>query len=105
MSFKPNSTNVIIQNLICNGSHGISVGSLGQYPEFFDIVEDVYIFNTSMSTAVDSARIKVWPGSETDFQPGLGGGGGAGRVRNVTYDTFEIINNDRAITIDQCKCP
>ena len=103
VSFKPNSTNVIIQGLVCNGSHGISVGSLGQYPEYFDIVEDVYIYNTSMSNAVDSARIKVWPGSETDFQPGLGGGGGAGRVRNVTYDTFEIINNDRAITIDQCK--
>jgi Glycosyl hydrolases family 28 len=26
VSFKPNSTNVLVQNLICNGSHGISVG-------------------------------------------------------------------------------
>lgn len=29
VSFKPNSTNMLVQNLVCNGSHGISVGSLG----------------------------------------------------------------------------
>ncbi|CRK23430.1 hypothetical protein BN1708_003700 [Verticillium longisporum] len=102
VSFKPNSTNVIVQGLTCNSSHGISVGSLGQYPEFFDIVENLYIYNTSMSNAVDGARLKVWPGSETDFQPGLGGGGGAGYVRNVTYERFHSRNNDAAIRIDQC---
>ncbi len=32
VSFKPNATNIIVQNIHCNGSHGISVGSLGQYP-------------------------------------------------------------------------
>ncbi len=31
VSFKPNSTNIVVQNLVCIGSHGISVGSLGQY--------------------------------------------------------------------------
>mgnify|MGYP001603999916 CR=1 FL=1 len=30
MSFKPNSTRVVVDNLVCVGSHGISVGSLGQ---------------------------------------------------------------------------
>lgn len=39
------------QNLVCNGSHGISVGSLGQYPGTYDIVEDVYVYNISMSNA------------------------------------------------------
>ncbi len=29
-AFKPNTTNVLVSNLWCNGSHGISVGSLGQ---------------------------------------------------------------------------
>jgi hypothetical protein len=30
LAFKPNSTNVRVSNLWCNGSDGISVGSLGQ---------------------------------------------------------------------------
>ncbi|KAK7425703.1 hypothetical protein QQZ08_007802 [Neonectria magnoliae] len=102
VSFKPNSTNVVIQNLICNGSHGISVGSLGQYKGVTDIVENLYVYNVSMSNASDGARIKVWPGIETDFQATLNGGGGLGRVRNVTYDLFYHENNDNAITITQC---
>ncbi|KAF5020078.1 hypothetical protein F66182_7920 [Fusarium sp. NRRL 66182] len=102
VSFKPNSTNVVIQNLVCNGSHGISVGSLGQYKGETDIVENLYIYNISMSNASDGARIKVWPGVETEFQSLLNGGGGLGRVRNVTYDRFYHENNDNAITITQC---
>ncbi|KAF6799485.1 exopolygalacturonase [Colletotrichum sojae] len=102
VSFKPNSTNVVVQNLICNGSHGISVGSLGQYVGTYDIVENLYVYNTTMSNASDGARIKVWPGIDTPFQPSLSGGGGSGYVRNVTYDTFHHSNNDNAITIDQC---
>jgi len=48
VSFKPNSTNMLVQNMWCNGSHGISVGSLGQYKGEFDIVENIYVFNASM---------------------------------------------------------
>ena len=43
VSFKPNSTNIVVQNLICNGSHGISVGSLGQYVGEVDIVKNIYV--------------------------------------------------------------
>lgn len=92
----------MIQNLNCTGSHGISVGSLGQYKGKVDIVEDLYIYNISMANASDGARIKVWPGIESDFQETLNGGGGLGRVKNVTYDTFYHENNDRAITLTQC---
>ncbi|EON99138.1 putative exopolygalacturonase protein [Phaeoacremonium minimum UCRPA7] len=102
VSFKPNSTNVVVQNLDCTGSHGISVGSLGQYKGETDIVENLYIYNISMTNASDGARIKVWPGIETAFQTLLNGGGGLGHVRNVTYDNFHNINNDNAITITQC---
>ncbi|RYP62299.1 hypothetical protein DL769_007354 [Monosporascus sp. CRB-8-3] len=102
VSFKPNSTDVVVQNLDCTGSHGISVGSLGQYRGVVDIVEDLYIYNITMADASDGARIKVWPGVESDFQENLNGGGGLGRVRNVTYDIFHHNNNDRAITITQC---
>lgn len=43
----------------CNGSHGISVGSLGQYVGVVDIVENILVHNISMNNAGDGARIKV----------------------------------------------
>lgn len=94
VSFKPNSTNIVVQGLKCNGSHGISVGSLGQYVEQYDIVENVYIYNNTMSNAGDAARIKVWPGVHSDFEPILSGGGGSGYVKNITYERYESVNND-----------
>lgn len=45
VSFKPNSTNVVVQNLVCTGSHGISVGSLGQYLGETDIAGKVALFS------------------------------------------------------------
>jgi galacturan 1,4-alpha-galacturonidase len=94
VSFKPNSTNIIVQGLSCTGSHGISVGSLGQYQGETDIIENIYVYNISMSSATDGARIKIWPG----VPPGTVGstaGGGVGRVQNVTYEKYANRNNDR----------
>ncbi|KAL3425391.1 polygalacturonase [Phlyctema vagabunda] len=102
VSFKPNSTGIIVQNMVCTGSHGISVGSLGQYVGSYDIVEDVYVYNISMHNATDGARIKVWPNSATALSGDLQGGGGDGRVNNITYDTMYIDNVDYAIEVDQC---
>lgn len=117
VAFKPNSTEILVQNMHCNGSHGISVGSLGQYLGETDIVENVYISNMHMSNAGVSnsvcvinhiisldlqagARIKVWPG----VPPGAayGSGGGTGYVQNITYDGFHNQNNAWAIEITQC---
>lgn len=118
VSFKPNSTNVLVQNMWCNGSHGISVGSLGQYVGAYDIVENIYVFNTSLHNATvsrargqnnpctnnikDGARIKVWPNSPTALSGDLQGGGGDGRVNNITYDQMIIDAVDYAIEVDQC---
>ncbi|KAF3400115.1 putative exopolygalacturonase X [Penicillium rolfsii] len=102
VSFKPNSTNVIVQNLHCNGSHGISVGSLGQYKNEVDIVENILVYNVSMFNASDGARIKVWPGVASALSTDLQGGGGSGSVKNITYDTMTIQNVDYAIEVTQC---
>ncbi|KAK8070635.1 exopolygalacturonase [Apiospora hydei] len=102
VAFKPNSTKILVQNLFCNGSHGISVGSLGQYAGTFDIVEDVWVGNISMHNASDGARIKVWPNTPSAISGDLQGGGGDGRVRNITYSDMTIDNVDYAIEIDQC---
>lgn len=102
VSFKPNSTEILVQNLYCNGSHGISVGSLGQYPGEVDIVQNVYVYNISMYNASDGARIKVWPGSPSALSEDLQGGGGSGLVSNITYKDMYIENVDYAVEITQC---
>ncbi|KAE8159350.1 putative exopolygalacturonase X [Aspergillus tamarii] len=102
VSFKPNSTEILVQNLHCNGSHGISVGSLGQYPGEVDIVQNVLVYNISMYNASDMARIKVWPGASAAMSEDLQGGGGLGSVQNITYDKMYIENVDWAIEVTQC---
>lgn len=102
VSFKPNATQLLVQNLHCNGSHGVSVGSLGQYVGEVDIVQDVLVDTIAMSNATDGARIKVWPGSPAELSGDLQGGGGSGRVKNIRYRNFDITNVDYAIEITQC---
>lgn len=61
-----------------------------------DIVEDIYIYNNTLSKASDAARIKVWAGAVPNSNGSLpyGAGGGDGRVRNVTYDGMTVISDD-----------
>ncbi|KAL0563204.1 hypothetical protein V5O48_018871 [Marasmius crinis-equi] len=92
VSFKPNSTNVLVSNLDCTGSHGISVGSLGQYAGMFDIVQNITAVNVNMTNASDGARIKAWAGA----------GVGAGNVQNITFRNFHVSNVGSPLTIDQC---
>jgi galacturan 1,4-alpha-galacturonidase len=77
------------------------VGSLGQYRNEIDIVENLYIYNISMTNATDAARIKVWPGQPADS--GIdNAGGGAGYVKNVTYEVMGISNVDSEYMAAYC---
>jgi len=99
VSFKPNCTDMIVSNLWCNGSHGISVGSLGQYAGETDIVANVFVKNVTMLNAENGARIKVFGGSP---DPTSTAGGGTGYVKNITFEDFYVYDVDSPIVIDQC---
>lgn len=99
VSLKPNSTNILVSNLSCNGSHGISVGSLGQFAGETDIVENVFVENIVMANAQNGARIKVFGGNPS---PTSVSGGGTGHVQNVTFKNFHVENVDNPVLIDQC---
>ncbi|KAI0716739.1 pectin lyase-like protein [Earliella scabrosa] len=99
VSFKPNSTNIVVANMWCNGSHGISVGSLGQYAGETDIVANVSVTNITMLNAENGARIKVFGGNP---DPKSTIGGGSGFVRNITFRDFHVENVDNPIYINQC---
>ncbi|KDR75607.1 hypothetical protein GALMADRAFT_140236 [Galerina marginata CBS 339.88] len=92
VAFKPNATNVLVENLDCTGSHGISVGSLGQFPGVFDIVENVLAKNVKMTNAQNGARIKAWAGPNV----------GSGIVKNITFENFFETAVDNPVIIDQC---
>ena len=99
VSFKPNSTQILVENLYCQGSHGISVGSLGQYAGTQDIVANVLVKNITMVNAENGARIKAFGGSSSATSTS---GGGNGYVSNVTFENFECNACGYPIIIDQC---
>jgi polygalacturonase len=99
VSFKPNSTNILVENLYCSGSHGISVGSLGQYAGTQDIVQNVLVKNVTMVNAENGARIKAFGGSSSATSTS---GGGNGYAQNITFQNFHCEACDLPIVIDQC---
>lgn len=48
---KPNTSNILVSNLYCNGTHGVSMGSIGQYAGVKDIIENAYIEDVIMLNA------------------------------------------------------
>ncbi|CAE6399532.1 unnamed protein product [Rhizoctonia solani] len=92
VSFKPNSTNIVVRNLQCTESHGISVGSLGEIPGVKDIVRNIYVDNIWMSKSENGVRIKTFAGQNRGY----------GVVDNIIYTNFHNVDNDYPITIDNC---
>ena len=99
VSFKPNSTNILVENLYCQGSHGISVGSLGEYAGTQDIVQNVLVKNITMVNAENGARIKAFGGSSSATSTS---GGGNGYAQNITFQNFHCEACALPIVIDQC---
>ncbi|RBR05483.1 hypothetical protein FVER53590_30008 [Fusarium verticillioides] len=90
---KPNSSDLYVITMYCNGTHGQSIGSLGQYRGEVSNVYDVHIENVWMMNGdYSAARIKVWAGEET----------GTGFVNNVTFKNFWVGRMDYGIFLDSC---
>ncbi|KAJ5851840.1 Glycoside hydrolase family 28 [Penicillium soppii] len=89
---KPNTTNIFVQNLWCNNTHGVSMGSIGQYSGVEDIIENAWIENVTLLNGQNGARLKAWAGPDVGF----------GRINNVTYKNIHIENTDAPIVLDQC---
>ncbi|CRK48934.1 hypothetical protein BN1723_020700, partial [Verticillium longisporum] len=53
---KTNSTDIHVDTMYCNNSHGQSIGSLGQYEGEYVIVKDVVIENVWMLNGNNGAR-------------------------------------------------
>ncbi|KAI9728816.1 MAG: hypothetical protein M1834_007202 [Cirrosporium novae-zelandiae] len=92
ISPKPNTTNIFIQNVWCNGTHGVSMGSIGQYSGQYDIIENAYIQNVTLLNGQNGARLKSWAGADVGY----------GIINNITYKDIYVSNTDNPILIDSC---
>ncbi|KAF8676595.1 Glycosyl hydrolases family 28 [Rhizoctonia solani] len=94
-AFKPNSTYITIENVYCQNSHGVSVGSLAQYPGVLDIVEHVKVKNVTFVGNGDSssngARIKIWSGPV-----------GSAIVNDIHYEDLRVENVTNPLVVDSC---
>ena len=89
---KPNTSNIYVENLWCNGTHGVSMGSIGQYPGTLDYIENAYIRNVTLLNGQNGARLKAWAGPNVGY----------GYINNITFQDFIIGNTDNPIVLDQC---
>lgn len=107
---KGNCTNMVFSNLTCVGG-GIAFGSIGQYPDSPDYITNVTASNISVSQSISpltggasvsgGAYFKSWVGVEEGVPP-QGGGGGTGRVSNISFDSLETSDTSQAIYINKC---
>jgi len=92
VSPKPNTTNIHVENVWCNGTHGVSMGSIGQYPGTLDYITNAYIKNVTFLNGQAGARLKVWAGQNVGY----------GYIKNITYEDIKIRNTDFPLVLDQC---
>ncbi|ETS78650.1 hypothetical protein PFICI_08503 [Pestalotiopsis fici W106-1] len=89
---KTNSTNLHVDTMYCNGTHGQSMGSIGQYEGEVSIIENVLIENVWLFNGANGPRMKSWAGPQI----------GRGYINNVTYRNIWLANSDMGAQIDSC---
>jgi galacturan 1,4-alpha-galacturonidase len=107
---KGNSTNMVFRNFTCVGG-GMAFGSIGQYKDAPDYIANVSVSDITVSKDVrptyggaevgGGAYFKSWVGFEAGTPP-QGGGGGTGKVSNITFTNLEVIDLSKAVYINKC---
>ncbi|KAF5025854.1 hypothetical protein F66182_2076 [Fusarium sp. NRRL 66182] len=105
---KSNASDIHVNTMYCNGkktpvklsvhtptapgTHGQSIGSLGQYKGEMSFVKDTVIENVWMLNGQHGARLKTWAGPDIGY----------GFIDNITFRNFWGGNNDYSAFIDSC---
>ncbi|CAN6544859.1 unnamed protein product [Malus baccata var. baccata] len=87
------NSQVTITSITCGPGHGISVGSLGKYPDERD-VSGLVVKDCTMTGTANGIRIKTWANSP-----------GSSAATNMTFENIVMNNVTNPIIIDQSYCP
>lgn len=75
ISFKANSTNVVVEDCYFERGLGLAFGSIGQYDGQFETIENVTARNIVSNNTLHTAYFKTWTGDQVGYPPNGGGGG------------------------------
>ncbi|KAK1752360.1 pectin lyase fold/virulence factor [Echria macrotheca] len=89
---KSNASDIHVRTMYCNGTHGQSMGSIGQYAGEMSFIRDVVIEDVWMLNGQHAARLKAWAGADAGY----------GFVDNVTFRNFWNANNEYTAFLDSC---
>ncbi|KAF5379882.1 hypothetical protein D9757_007172 [Collybiopsis confluens] len=92
VAFKGGANFVTVTDITCSGSHGLSVGSLGEGTTG-NSVTNVLVSGATMKTSSKATGIKLWDGSA---------GHGVATVSNVTFNDITVDSSDYAAQIQVC---
>lgn len=92
ISIGDGSEKLLIQGVTCGPGHGISIGSLGRYPDETP-VKGITVTGCTFTDTENGIRVKTWPGSPP------------GSASDMYFENLVMNNVGTAIVIDQEYCP
>ncbi|KAM7505362.1 hypothetical protein LguiB_004266 [Lonicera macranthoides] len=92
VSIGDGSQQISVTKVTCGPGHGISVGSLGRYPNEQDVV-GITVKNCTFISTMNGVRVKTWPASP----PGI--------ASDLHFEDLVMDNVGNPVLIDQEYCP
>ncbi|KAF1964791.1 putative exo-polygalacturonase [Bimuria novae-zelandiae CBS 107.79] len=102
IALKANSTNISIRDSKLYNGLGIAIGSIGQYKNQFETIENLRVENVQFFNTLHALYMKTWTADQNGYPPN-GGGGGLGYAEDMHLKNLTVSGlRGAAFSISQC---